>query len=351
MNKKRKATHSNTYPNFKGATRHIHSCLRSAKGNILRPVFDQNENVLRYEELDCKDTKLIRPNDTGRRSMHWFKLKGLKNDILNSDYTGELYKYCTHCENQKLKKLNEFTSNKTSKCVKLKHTDMLRYHPSGHSSQPFCKECKRDYVNSTGNSKRSKEQMTEDNFSRYKGFLPKTLQDSKFSSFASVFQRFGSQCFKCKSILSLEARSTYQMDHTLPSSKFWIMNQDNCTLLCNDCNQSKTDQWPSTFYAAKELEELATLTGFDLDLLKGPEIINPAAIGFYLSGNFDKHIEEWYAKSRRKTNKDKYFLSAVFKIIKKIEKLCTEEDKTILINKFKSNNRTKHIFNLGENNE
>ena len=99
------------------------------------------------------------------------------------------------------------------------------------------------------------------------------------------------------------------------------------------------------------MEELTTLTGFDLDLLKGPEIINPAAIGFYLSGNFDKHIEEWYAKSRRKTNKDKYFLSAVFKIIKKIEKLCTEEDKTMLINKFKSNNRTKHIFNLGENNE
>jgi hypothetical protein len=340
--KKRKQINSNSYPDFSNTEREIHSILRTKDGYIILPVIKNNKTI-RYQRLSIKDTGTTK---LGRRTfqLNDKKQKELQKFVIDEDYKGEIYKYCTHCEDQCLLHITEFTSNKTSKSVWLKDSDKNKYSLSGNGTQPFCKNCKRKYTNSVGNAKRTQEQMTEDNFSRYKGFLPKNLQDSKFNDIPSVFEKFNNQCFKCEKSLDVDERKEYQFDHTLPSSYFWVMNQNNCTLLCSVCNQAKSDKWPSVFYTEKELEDLSKLTGFALKSLNTENTLNPKVIEYYLNGSFDSHIESWYEKSRKKNNKDKYFESAVRKILRKIEKNCDKDNKKQLFELFSNNKRTKFLM-------
>ena len=343
---KRKRKHANNYPNFIGQHRELHSCLRNKDGFIVRPIKNFNGvGAIRYELLNIKDIPDIKPNKFGRRALNVKALNDSSHEVLDSDWKGPLYKYCTHCDNQELLSLDMFTSNNHGyKSCLLTEQDAKRYHLKGYSSQPFCMDCKKKYVNSTGNKKRTREQFVESSaLSRYRTFMPEDLKDKKFN-LQKVFDKFEHKCFKCNKELCIENRKTYQIDHTLPASLFWNMDDNNCTLLCDDCNQAKSDQWPSMFYTESKLKEISKLTGIELSTLKNQPHINPAYIEFCKHDDFSQHLDDFYQgrKGRRK-NKATIKLNCdhtVKKLIDKISKFShnIEDRRQIFLNLSRNEN-------------
>lgn len=351
---KRTQVHKNLYPNFYGKLRQLHSCLRDEHGHIIRPIPNLNGvGAIRYELLANIDFSDIKANKIGRRALGIKKLNNTTHKILDSNWSGDIYKYCTHCTDQTLLPLEKFTSNNHgySSCL-LTKKDASKYHLKGYSSQPFCNNCKRLYVNSSGNKKRTKDQFIESSaLSRFRSLLPPDLKDNKKYSNVDVFNKFGHQCFKCDKKIDINNRSSYQIDHTLPASLFWHLDKDNCTLLCYDCNQAKTDQWPNTFYCSTKLEELSRLSGYEEELLNGGFIINPKFLAFCKSNIFNKHISDCYEGriGRRKSiSKIIKRNNTMFKqLIKKIERYISSiEDKKTIFSMLGKNKHTKHLIQM-----
>ena len=352
---KRKRKHRNSYPNYSGQSRHLHSCLRDSFGRIIRPISNPHgKGAIGYELLDITNLQQIYPDKTGRRGMKKALLYSQEHTILNKDWNGDIYKYCTHCRKQNLLPLTEFTSNDHGyEACLLTEKSAKKYHLKGHSSQPFCKDCKRAYVNSSGNKKRTKDQHIESAaLSRYRGLLPEYLKDSYNKKYSnnSVFNKFNHQCFKCDKDLDIDDSSAYQIDHTLPAALYWPLNDNNCTLLCYDCNQAKTDQWTSMFYCEAKIEELSKLTGYEGNLLSGAPTINPEYLEFCKSAAFNKHINDWYSgQIGRRKSKEKIAerADAVFKkLIDKIEKYCYNTDKKIILSVLAKNQHTRHFVEI-----
>lgn len=139
--------------------------------------------------------------------------------------------------------------------------------------QMECRGCK-GAINAVLNPKRSKEQLHESSVRRRIADLFLTDENESID-FKELFERFDSKCFKTKVRLNIDDRTSWAIDHILPSKYLYPLRKNNAALLSKEANNNKRDRWPSAFYTNNELIELATLTGADLKLIssKNP-IIN-----------------------------------------------------------------------------
>jgi CRISPR/Cas system Type II protein with McrA/HNH and RuvC-like nuclease domain len=136
-----------------------------------------------------------------------------------------------------------------------------------------CRSCK-GAINAILNPKRSKEQLYESSVRRRIADLF-VEEENENIDFQELFRRFGSKCFKTKIQLHINDRSSWAVDHILPSKYLYPIKIENAALLCKEANSNKRDRWPSKFYVNSELIELAKITGADLNLISRKEpIIN-----------------------------------------------------------------------------
>jgi len=139
--------------------------------------------------------------------------------------------------------------------------------------QVECRACKGP-LNADQNPKRTKQQLHESSVKRRIADMliageNQTIDDE------DLFNRFGSKCFKTGEKLDISKRSSWHIDHILPSKYLYPLTKENAALLSKDANQNKKDKWPSEFYTNAELKKLARLVGADLSLLsKNEPVVN-----------------------------------------------------------------------------
>ena len=150
---------------------------------------------------------------------------------------------------------------------------------SGHSKwgplekQMECRSCK-GVINAKLNPRRTKEQLHESGVRRRTAELLLQGENQKIGHEA-LFRRFGGKCFKTGKVLDISDRSSWRIDHTLPSRWLYPLSESNATLLSTEANENKRDSWPSGFYSNEELKRLARILGVSLALLASKEpIIN-----------------------------------------------------------------------------
>lgn len=166
--------------------------------------------------------------------------------------------------------------------------------------QMECRSCK-GAINAVLNPLRTPEQHHE---ARVRRRIADLLLEgeSETIDIKDLFLRFGSKCFKTAKPLDIKKRSTWAIDHVLPSKYLYPLSKVNAALLSTEANNAKRDRWPSKFYTNNELLTLARITGADLSLLasKTP-IINEnvdvnKCVTRYLKvrekSNLQKRIEE-----------------------------------------------------------
>lgn len=150
---------------------------------------------------------------------------------------------------------------------------------SKHSSwgplerQMECRSCK-GAINAVLNPKRTKQQLHESSVRRRIADLLVEGENERVD-IKDLFKRFNSKCFKTGIKLNIQKRSTYEIDHILPSKWLYPLKKENACLLSSNANANKKGKWPSEFYTNNELIELAKITGADLTVIssKSP-IIN-----------------------------------------------------------------------------
>lgn len=179
--------------------------------------------------------------------------------IYHDDYIAEAdeYKYCIVCNT--IKPLEFFDRHSSRK--------------SGHQGE--CRLCKKAY-NEIKNGTRLTDQHRE--AAQKRRLLLDVAGSPKINS-REIENRYGDKCFCCgKDLSGITDKREKPLDHTLPVYYLWPLSTENATLLCHDCNGSKSGTWPSKFYDDAHLRKLSILTGFDYDLLSGEPQYNPDAI-------------------------------------------------------------------------
>lgn len=328
---RRNITKHNEYPTFVGEYRECNSVLRDESGYIVIPNFNNNQ-FQGYQLTNLKDLE-TKPDKDGKRGRNKPFLKKVSNsNIVNNNYSGELFMYCRHCPTQKLLSVDLFTTNKTQETTYV-HKDRL-------CRQSFCVDCKKTYTNSgnAGNSSRTTDQFLEDNGSRLRGLIQSTLGIKNKVNYKKLWEKFGGQCFKCNVSLDIDDTGSKGLDHTLPHSLWWEYNTDNCTLLCSSCNGSKNNKWPGIFYTDDELQRLSEMTGFDYELLKSQPHYNPEVVEKFID-NFDNVLSEWTSwgrkirkvGNRKGTNKNKEFKKFLLKEINRLKKFNNNKKVGVLI--------------------
>ncbi len=166
--------------------------------------------------------------------------------------------------------------------------------------QMECKSCK-GAINAYLNPKRSKQQLYESNIKRRVGDLLLEGENQQID-IEDLFERFNGRCFKTGIKLNKKDRSSWEIDHILPSSLLYPLTKENAALLSREANSNKRNKLPSRFYTNTELIKLARITGADLSLLSSKEpIINPnidvdMCVKRYLQvrehSNLEKRIKE-----------------------------------------------------------
>jgi len=83
----------------------------------------------------------------------------------------------------------------------------------------------------------------------------KQLLDGSYSFVDEAYTRdvFRNMCFKCGS------KNSLQIDHHYPLSKEFCLSRKNAVLLCLQCNASKNNRPPESFYTVDELKCLDSL--------------------------------------------------------------------------------------------
>jgi len=139
--------------------------------------------------------------------------------------------------------------------------------------QMECRSCK-GAINAVLNPKRTKQQLHESSVRRRIADLLVEGENEKVD-IKDLFKRFNGKCFKTGTKLNIQKRSTYEIDHILPSKWLYPLKKENACLLSVNANANKKGKWPSEFYTNNELIELAKITGADLTIIssKSP-IIN-----------------------------------------------------------------------------
>lgn len=139
--------------------------------------------------------------------------------------------------------------------------------------QMECRGCK-GAINAVLNPKRTNQQHHEAAVRRRIADLFVESQNARID-IDDLFERFGSRCYKTGKVLNKEDRSTWAIDHILPSKYLYPLTFENAALLSTEANSNKRDMWPSKFYTNNELIRLARITGADLGLISNPQpIIN-----------------------------------------------------------------------------
>ena len=139
--------------------------------------------------------------------------------------------------------------------------------------QMECRSCK-GAINAVLNPKRTKQQLHESSVRRRIADLLVEGENERID-IEELFKRFDSKCFKTGTKLDINKRSSYGIDHILPSKWLYPLKRENACLLSVDANSNKKGKWPSEYYTNNELIELAKITGADLSLLSSKEpIIN-----------------------------------------------------------------------------
>lgn len=179
--------------------------------------------------------------------------------ISHDEYIAEAseYKYCVLCNT--LKPVTAFST----------------HNRSGSGYQSECKSCK-DKYNDLANPIRTSDQHRESAQKR-KLFI-NIAGDYKIYS-NEIYLKYGHSCFNCGKDLKIYQNSKEKpLDHTLPVKFLWPLTTENATLLCRECNNRKSDKWPSEFYDDNQLRELHRLTGISYEVLSGEAHYNPVAI-------------------------------------------------------------------------
>lgn len=140
--------------------------------------------------------------------------------------------------------------------------------------QMECRSCKA-VINTSLNPKRTKEQLHESAARRRTADLL-LKGENKGINIEEFFRKFDGKCFKTGKALDIHDRSSWSIDHTLPSRWLYPLTEHNATLLSTEANSNKRDSWPSEFYTNEELKRLAIILGADLSLLASKEpVVNP----------------------------------------------------------------------------
>ena len=179
--------------------------------------------------------------------------------IYHDDYISEAkeFKYCIVCNTMK----------------PLEYFDRHASRASGRQGE--CRLCKKAY-NEIKNGTRLTDQHRE--AAQKRRLLLDVAGSPKINS-REIETRYGQKCFCCgKDLSTVTDKREKPLDHTLPVYYLWPLSTENATLLCRDCNGSKSGAWPASFYDDNHLRRLSILTGFDYDLLAGEPQYNPDAI-------------------------------------------------------------------------
>lgn len=306
---KRQCKNKNKYPNYTGKHREVTSVLRSEDGCMVFSEKNENGKIV-YRKTNLKDLN-IKPNKTGRRGFNSGRdLQLLKNNVVDYDYTGKLFMYCIHQEDQKLLPISEFSFNRTYPHMIV---NQLR-----QSVQPFCKESKQKFVNGPSNKLRSSTQMREGSQgSRTRGLLTALCNETKMPTDEEIFQKFNSRCFKTGKILDINDRSSWQIDHLMPASGYNPLNYNTATLLSKDANQEKNDRHPLDFYGKKKLEKLCSILNFDIHQIDDINYVLNDKVLNYFSKNFEDVMIKWSQINRNKKSFSKYIIKEVARIEKK----------------------------------
>jgi len=188
--------------------------------------------------------------------------------------------------------------------------------------QMECRSCK-GAINAYLNPKRTKQQLQESNIRRRVADL--LLEgENETIDIDDLFERFNSRCFKTKVILDKNQRSTWEIDHILPSSWLYPLTKENAALLSKDANNNKRDKWPSHFYTNTELIELARISGANLELLARKEpIVNPNI-------DVDRCVSR-YLQVRERSNLSKRIreLKKLLEDYKLVDKLSSENKRLL----------------------
>lgn len=131
--------------------------------------------------------------------------------------------------------------------------------------QMECRGCK-GAINAILNPKRTNQQLFESSVRRRIADMLLADEDEAIS-INDLFDRFGHKCFKTKKRLNMDDRTSWAIDHILPSKYLYPLTVSNAALLSKEANDNKRDRWPSEFYTNNELIKLAQITGADLNLL------------------------------------------------------------------------------------
>ena len=284
----------------------------------------ENGNVI-YKLTDVLDLP-IKPNNIGRREFNKKWLIFLESHVVDSNYIGDLFMYCTHQEDQKLLPINEYTINRNTK-------QFHRLNKDGLPIQPYCKESKKLYQNGHGNKMRTSEQYVESSqSSRTRGLLTSLCCDTSLSSIKVIFAKYGGRCFATGKILDINERASYQIDHMMAASGYHPLNNKNVVLLSTDANQEKNDQHPIKFFGIEKFKELCGLLGINPKDYEDENYILNDNVLYYFNNNFDNVIYEWHFKINRNKDSFKKYLN---KEISRIAKKDIYNRHTSLLNKMK----------------
>lgn len=325
---KRKIRNKMPYPNFTGKFRHVHSVLRDREGYMV--YSEIIDGKICYRKTNLLDLDYITPDKNGKRGFNSKRdLPILKNHVVDEKFQGPLFQYCIHQENQKLLNITEFTINRNTVAPH-------KVNQEGHPIQPYCKESKKLYVNSRHNKLRTNDQLLEGTYgSRTRGIVTSILGKSPKISIEKIFLMFDNCCVKCSKTIDINDRKTFQIDHFMPASGYWPLTQENATLLCKKCNQSKKDHHPSFFYSKEKFEFLFKNLFKNVLILEFDYILNDDIL-IDFDKNFDTIISRWETINRNKISFKKY----VCKEIKRLTRLDVHQRHTSLIDKLKKYEET-----------
>jgi hypothetical protein len=310
--KRRIRTKKNKYP-IHTTYRHITSILRDSSGNMC--FSEEIDDILYIRQTSIVDIVSIKPNKNGQRGFKKKYIESiLRNNIVNPNYTGALFMYCIHEIPQKLRPVTDFTTNKIY--PHLRPTQKI------YGLQPFCKDSKQRFVNNgfAGNSSRTKDQHLEDVGSRFRqkliisvlGYTPKI-------SYKDIYKKYDGCCFKCKKSIPIDRPDLKQLDHTLPHAYWWPYTTETATLLCNECNQSKKDKWPSVFYSEDELKQLSSLTNISYDILTSKTPLFNIDFIEIVNNRFDEIMNKCEQRFRNRKS-PLNFLKKLFKESQRLQK-------------------------------
>ncbi len=188
--------------------------------------------------------------------------------------------------------------------------------------QMECRSCK-GAINAVLNPKRTKQQLHEASVRRRIADL--FLEgENEFIDIESLFKRFGNKCFKTKKPLDIKDRSSWQIDHILPSKWLYPLKKENAALLSNEANAAKKAKWPNKFYTNNELIELAKVTGGNLKLFTSENPIINTSI------DVNRGVER-YLQVREKSDLPKRVdeIKKILQFYKLVDSLTNENKKLL----------------------